>query len=227
MKTLIVDDERPARERLRTLLRRHEDVEILAECGSGESAVAAIRGSEPDVVFLDIRMPGMDGFDVLDALGPARGFDIVFLTAHDEHAVRAFETRAADFLLKPVGAKRLREALDRVRERMRGVRPVRRLVVRDGGEVTFVPVAEIDRVESAGNYAVLHTARGTHIVRETMSALEEFLSPDGFVRVSRLAILNVTRIRKIRPDGAASVAILADGTEIPVKCAVRDLTSRL
>lgn len=226
LRTVTVDDEPLARERLRALLGRHDDVEIVAECASGAEAVEAIQQKEPDVVFLDVQMPEMDGFRVLDVLGPIRGFEVIFLTAHDEHAVRAFDTRAVDYLLKPVSAARLAEAIDRVRGRTRDGRPARRLVVRDGTQIVFVPVEEIEWIESAGNYAIVHREGRTHIVRETMAALEGFLAGEGFLRLNRGAVVNLAKVQELRSaDGRAS-AVLQSGAEVALTRSLRDVEAR-
>jgi len=204
LRTIIVDDERMARTRLRRMLEKDPEVEIAAECEDGLAAVNAVRHEAPDLLLLDIQMPGMDGFGVLEALGRDRTPEVVFVTAYDEHAIRAFEEHALDYLMKPVAPERFAKMLARVRERLartqRGQESLfdllthrkaetrgTRLIVRNGERTTFVAPEEIDWVEAAGNYAILHLGGRTHILRETMNALENQLPGDRFCRVSRAA----------------------------------------
>jgi two-component system LytT family response regulator len=248
LRVAIVDDEDLARERLRHLLRKEAEVEIVAECADGASAVAAIREHQPDVVLLDIQMPGMDGFDVIRALAGGPMPAIVFVTAYDHHAVRAFEARALDYLLKPTTRARLHDALTRVGARVKAEPPammpqalldflaereqagsrVRRLTVREGERTIVVPVEEIAWIEAAGNYVLLHAGPQTHIVRETMSALENQLPPELFLRVSRSAMVNLRRIKELRAAGGGEhVAILSDGQKVPVTRSPREVEERL
>ena len=216
IRALIVDDEPLARERLRTLLAREPDVTLVGEAGDGAAAVRAILEHRPDLVFLDVQMPEIDGFDVLEAVADAPAPAVIFATAFDRHALRAFEVHAIDYLLKPFDRARFAAALDRARvELARGEaaaprllamlkglsahRPgARRLVVRDGGRVFFLPVDEVDWIEAAGNYVRLHAGAVQHLVRETMKSLAERLDPAVFARVHRSAIVNVDRIREMR-----------------------------
>jgi two-component system, LytTR family, response regulator len=246
LRVIIVDDETLARERLRRLLSSRPDVELLADCADGPSAVDAVRQHRPDVLILDVQMPGMDGFEVLRALGPKELPAVIFVTAFDEHAVRAFEARALDYLLKPASRARLGEALGRVRERLKTVSTlpeslidllaareaaagrVRRLVVRNGERVAFVSTEEIDWIEAAGNYVILHAGQESHILRETMNALEEQLGLDPFLRVSRSAIVNLRRVKEIRSVTAGEhVAILEGGQRIPMTRSLREVEERL
>jgi len=211
LRVLAIDDEPLARERLRQMLAQEAEVEIIGECADGAAAVEAIPALRPDLIFLDIRMPGLDGFEVLEALAPEHLPWTIFLTAYDQHAVRAFEARALDYLLKPVAKDRLAAALVRARERLRTAGPVpalqewlaeresaRRLVVRDGARVAFVPVASVIWIESAGNYVILHTAGASHILRETLNALEKRLPGELFLRISRAAIVNVRHVNELQ-----------------------------
>ena len=245
LRVIIVDDERMARTRLRRMLENDPDVEIAAECADGPAAVNAVRAEAPDLILLDIRMPGMDGFDVLAALGPERTPEVVFVTAYDEHAIRAFEEHALDYLMKPVSAERFAKMLARVRERRaqahrkqeslfellaqrnaeaRGTR----LVVRNGERTTFISPEEIDWVEAAGNYAILHLGKRTHILRETMSALEAQLPDDMFCRVSRSAILNLRRVKELQSVSPGEhVAILTEGQRIGISRGLREVEERL
>jgi two-component system LytT family response regulator len=219
IRALIVDDEALAREKLRTLLAREPDVEIVGECRDGAEAVAAIPRQAPDLVFLDVQMPEVDGFAVLEALDPAQVPALVFVTAYDKYALRAFEVHALDYLLKPFDRARFQKTLARARAELarasgaalgprleallaglRATRPyAERLVVREGGRVFFLRVAELDWIESAGNYARLHAGGDEHLIRETMKALEARLDPDRFVRIHRTAIVNLDRIATLKP----------------------------
>ncbi len=233
-RALIVDDEPLARERLRTLLASETDFRIVAECADGETAVAAIEESRPDVVFLDVQMPELDGFEVLDALGEGTPPLIVFVTAYEEYALRAFEASALDYLLKPFDRARFRRTIERVRARLAEpaaaapadvrallarlgeahARP-KRFVVREGSRLVFVPVETIDHIESAGNYVRLHTGGASHLYRATLAELERRLDPDVFVRVHRSAIVNIERVRKAEPFFHGEyILTLADGTRV-------------
>jgi two-component system LytT family response regulator len=246
LRVMIVDDERIARTRLRRLLESEADVEIVAECADGASAVEAVREHAPDLLFLDVQMPGMDGFEVLDALGREHAPPVVFVTAFDQHAVRAFETHALDYVLKPASAERLAKTLARVRERlaqsaaapqplldllaerMAAASQARRLVVRSGPRTTFVSPEEIDWVEAAGNYVVLHLGKQTHILRETMSALETKLPTSMFLRVSRSAILNLRRVKELQSVAPGEhAAILLDGQRVAITRTLREVEERV
>ena len=251
MKVIIVDDEPLARERLRRLLSGEPDVEIVAECADGPSAVEAVRRHRPDLLLLDVQMPGMDGFETLRALDAKALPTVVFVTGFDQHAVHAFEARALDYLLKPTTRARLAESLTRVRERLadgvaspqlpqalldllakRAGTPlptrVRRLVVRTGERVIFVPTEDVSWVEAAGNYAVLHVGSGTHILRETMSSLEGQLSGEGFLRVSRSAIVNLRRVKELQSIAPGEqIAILVDGQRVPMTRGIREVEEQL
>jgi two-component system LytT family response regulator len=245
LRVIIVDDERMARTRLRRMLEHDPEVEIVAECADGLAAVGAVQEEAPDLLLLDIQMPGMDGFGVLEALGPERTPEVVFVTAYDEHAIRAFEEHALDYLMKPVSPERFTKMLARVRERRthavrdqesllellaqrRGDPRGTRLVVRSGERTTFVSPEEIDWVEAAGNYAILHLGKRTHILRETMSGLESRLPGDMFCRVSRSAILNLRRVQELQSLSAGDhVAILSDGQRIGISRSLREVEERL
>jgi two-component system LytT family response regulator len=248
LRIVTVDDEPLARDRLRRLLSKEPDIEIVAECADGSAAIEAVRRHSPDVLLLDVQMPGMDGFEVVRALGdidkpPA----LVFVTAYDQHAVRAFEARAIDYLLKPTRQARLHEALQRARERLidqgretipqalldllaerdAAANRLRRIAVRNGERVTFVVTEQIDWIEAAGNYVLLHAGKENHIVRETLTALEAQL-PDAFFRVSRSAILNLRRIRELQSVTSGEyVAILVDAQRIPITRTIREVEERL
>jgi two-component system LytT family response regulator len=219
LRTVIVEDEPLARERLRSLLDAHEDVDVVAECADGHEAVATLRRENPDVVFLDIQIPGCDGFEVLEAVGADRVPAIVFVTAYDQYALRAFEVHAVDYLLKPYDEDRFNRALERARVTVKqGVDEavkekllsllkdlrspqgyVDRLVVKSAGRIFFLRVPEIDWIESAGNYVCLHVGGETHLLRETMNSLEARLDPTHFARIHRGTIVNIDRIRELQP----------------------------
>src|SRR5215207_2981602 len=215
LRSLIVDDEPLARELLRSMLSVHDDVEVVGEAGSGRAAVEAVREIEPDLMFLDVQMPGLDGFEVLQALGAERLPEVVFVTAYDQYALKAFEVHALDYLLKPFTRRRFAEAmehvLDRLALRQGGFEPgvaalldalraererPDRIAVRTGRGVHFVKPEEVSWVEAEGNYVRLHTPGGTHLVRGTLKEVEARLGPRRFVRVHRSALVNLDRIRR-------------------------------
>lgn len=239
IRTLLVDDEALARRRLRSLLRDDKDVEIVGECADGSAAVGQIEDLAPDLVFLDVQMPEADGFDVLDALAPTVMPVVVFVTAYDSYALKAFEFHALDYLLKPFSRQRFRSAMERAREEVRrrrredgpiecselaalvlelreaGRRP-QRLVVRDGGRVSFLRVDEIDWVESEGNYLRIHVGADAHLIRGTIKACAERLDSESFVRISRSTIVNLDRVRAVHPwTRGELVVVLRDGTQLP------------
>ncbi len=238
IKTLIVDDERLARQRLRRLLGAHPEIEIVGECGEGAAAVAAVQESEPDLLLLDIQMPGMDGFDVVQALGPAPLPLIVFVTAFDEHALRAFDACALDYLLKPVSPERLARSIDRVSDYLVALRTgtnspaapeessLAKFQVRNGQRTAFISPEEIDWIEADGNYAILHVGARNHLLRATMSALEAQL-PQSFARTSRSAIVNLRRVRELQSTGLNHYALLPENARVAVTGSIRELQQRL
>jgi two-component system, LytTR family, response regulator len=247
IRALVVDDEPLARRKIRRLLRGVPDVVVAGECGDGAAAAAMLRDVAPDLVFLDVQMPGLDGFAVLDALPAGRAPAVVFTTAYDEYAARAFEVRALDYLVKPFSRARFDEALRRAREalaragggaggavpdprlaalleelRAERARP-ERLVVKEDGRVRLVAVDDVDRVEAAGNYVRVHAGGASHLVRESMAALEPRLDPRRFVRVHRSTIVNVARIREIQPWFRGDlVLILRDGARVTLSRTYRE-----
>lgn len=235
IRALIVDDEPLARSKIRHLLGGEPDVAIAGECASGPEAIAALDGGGVDLMFLDVQMPEMSGFDVVEAAGADRLPVLVFVTAHDQYALRAFEAQALDYLLKPFDRDRFRRALDRARAQIRGrgaggvdprllslleglkpaPRYVDRLVIRSAGKVVFLGVAEIDWIESASNYVRVWAGGTSHLLRETMSAIEARLDPRVFVRVHRTAIINLERVKEMLPwFHGDHVVVLRDGTRI-------------
>ena len=236
MKTrvLIVDDEPIARRGIRRYLAKHNDIEVVGEAANGISAVEQINELHPDIVFLDVQMPDLDGFGVIENIEPSTSLApvYVFVTAHDVHAIRAFEVHAVDYLLKPYDkdrfAKALAHALQVVEQRgkanrglepllqsLRGLRPFERFVVKDKKRIFFVPVSNVLWIEATGNYACIHTASESHLLRETLTSLEEKLASHHFIRVRKSAIVNAACIREIRPmfDRVYDIA-LTEGTVV-------------
>jgi two-component system LytT family response regulator len=248
IRTLIVDDEPLARERLRTLLQEQAEVELIGECANGRDALAAIKREEPDLVFLDVQMPELDGFGVLAKLGQEKMPAIIFVTAHDKFALQAFEVHALDYLLKPFDKDRFQKALRRaldhlkrdhageLKERLSALlgdlksesKSPQRIAVKSSGCVIFLKIDDIDWVEAADNYVSLHIGTESHLHRETMSALEERLPPNKFLRISRSTIVNVDRIKELQPlfHGEYAV-ILRNGTRLTLSRSHRDKLDQL
>ena len=244
IRALIVDDESLARERVRTLIAASPGVTVLAECTGGREAVAAIVEHQPDLVFLDVQMPDLDGFQVLEALGDDHLPAVVFVTAYDEYALRAFEVHALDYLLKPIEPGRFARTLARVREtlgdqsdrRLQDLLdalatrdlPLDRLVIRTRSKVSFLKPGEIDWLEADGKHVKLHVGRETHIVRQQLKRLEARLAPHGFVRVHRSAIVNMDRIKELEPwFHGEYVVILKDGTKLTSSAAHSEALHRM
>lgn len=228
IRVVVVDDEAPARRMLADYLAEIPGFELVAECANGFEAVKAVAEHDPDLLLLDIQMPKLDGFEVLELL--ERELAVVFVTAHDEHALRAFEVHAVDYLLKPVARERLEEALARARSRV-GPRPraaelrasarpgqwLERVLVRDGTRVHVIPVAAVDYVEARDDAVEIRAGGASHRKQERLGDLEQRLDPARFVRVHRSYLLNVDRLRRLELYAKDSrVAILADGTRLPV-----------
>lgn len=250
VRVLVADDEPIGRHRLVRLLQAETDTEVVAACADGEEAVVAIREHSPDVVLLDIQMPYLDGFEVVSALGEAQQPVVIFVTAHDQYALRAFEVHAFDYLLKPVDQDRLRETIARAvssagrvpqlsptrrilclleelnaKERARGRE---RLVVRTAERAFFLRTETIDYIEAAGKFVHLHVGKTVHALRESMAELEAELDPTRFLRISRSAIVNLDRIQEIQPWFQGDyVLILSDGTRITSTRGYRDNMRRL
>ena len=235
LKVAIADDEPLARARLRELLEAEPGIDIVAECSTGTETVLAIQKERPDLVLLDVRMPEMDAFEVIAALGVNHLPAIIFVTAHDQFALRAFEANAADYLLKPFDHDRFQEALQRGRERAKrnaqshsmaevikllaGLKKpsktAQRFAIRLGGRILVVKPDEIDWIQGAGNYSELHVGSAVHLLRGTLAELEEQLSPTKFIRISRSLIVNVDRIREIRAKSHGDyVVVLRDGKNL-------------
>lgn len=244
VRTLVVDDEAPARRRIRRLLAAEAGVAVVGECGDGASAVSLIETLRPDLVFLDVQMPERDGFEVVKAIPPAKLPAILFVTAYDQYALRAFDVHAVDYLLKPFSGERFRTALararDRIARRMQDAglttlaatlrnRPdyLSRLLVRTGGRMVFVELAAVDWLEAADNYVRLHVRQREYLARETLASLEARLDPERFVRIHRSAIVQVDRIAETRPTshGDAEV-VLCDGTKLTATRTFREVLIR-
>ena len=219
MRVLIVDDEPLARANLCVLLRRDPTIEIVGECTSGMEALAEIRDKRPALVFLDVQMPECDGFDVLELLGAAPPAALVFVTAYDRYALRAFEAGALDYLLKPFDNARFDRTLERAKERIRLAKDAagkqERLVIKSAGQILFLRISEIDWIEAADYYACLHVGSATHLLRRSMSDLDRDLDPDIFCRIHRSAIVNLNRVRTLvlNEDGERDV-LLENGTTL-------------
>jgi two-component system LytT family response regulator len=260
IRVAIVDDEELSRERMRTLLAEHSDIEVVAECADGAEALRAIDDTHPDLVFLDVQMPEVDGFEVVEALERGDPGDkqkngnrppaIVFVTAHDDHALRAFEIHALDFLLKPFDSVRFEKTLSRARRHLRqsreavdarllalledlrterrGQRHSDRLIVKSGGRVFFLRTEEIDWVEAAGNYVRLHARNEAHLLRESMKNMEARLDPNTFVRIHRSAIVNIDRVKELEPwFHGEYIVIMRDGTRLTASRVYSDRLSAL
>jgi two-component system, LytTR family, response regulator len=219
IRTVIVDDEPLARSNLALLLRLDPEIDIVSECGSGAEALAEIRRAQPDLVFLDVQMPECDGFDVLELLGPGLPPAVVFVTAYDQYALRAFEAGALDYLLKPFDNARFDLALDRAKKRIAHgkdqPRKLERLAIKSAGQMLFVRVSEIDWIEAADYYACLHVGPRAHLVRRSMSELELELDSATFCRIHRSSIVNLDRVQglKLSADGEYEV-VLESGTRL-------------
>lgn len=218
-RVLIVDDEALARERVRTLLEASDGVTIVGECNGGREAVDAIIDKRPDLVFLDVQMPDLNGFEVLEAVATEWLPGVIFVTAYDEYALKAFDVHAIDYLLKPIEPERFHKALARATKRdllsFLDERPIDRLVIRTRSKVSFLKPSEIDWIEADGKHARLHAGSETHVVRHTLTRLEQRLAPHGFVRVHRSAIVNMDRIKELEPwFHGEFVVILKDGTKL-------------
>lgn len=243
IRTLVVDDEPLARERLTSLLGLETDIEVIGQCRDGEDAARAITEHTPDLVFLDVQMPGLNGFEVIEAVGTEKMPLVIFVTAYDQHALKAFQVRALDYLLKPFDRERFHEALQRARTQIQRaetgdlgrrllalVKDLRRdqpktdrLVVKSGGRLFFLRTDEIDWIEAAGNYVRLHVGNTSHLLRETMNAIESRLDPEKFFRIHRSRIVNMERIQEMQPwlNGEYAV-LLRTGTRLTLSRGYRE-----
>lgn len=230
LRALLVDDEDLARHALRELLKQHPEVSVVGECANGFEALKAAAEHQPDLIFLDVQMPKLTGFDVLELIEPQPA--VIFVTAYDEFAMKAFEVHAMDYLLKPVGRERFEAALERAKSRIGERVPVahelaaaarqpqqflERLVVKDGTRVTLIPVTKLDYVEAQDDYVALASHGAKHLKQQTIASIEAGLDPARFVRIHRSYIVNFERVVRIEPYGKDSrLAILSDGTRLPV-----------
>jgi two-component system LytT family response regulator len=246
IRVVIADDEPLARERLRTLLKTEEWVEIVGECHDATETIKAIEDLRPDLVFLDVQMPGGTGFEVIEAVGPAEMPPVVFVTAFDRYALRAFDVRALDYLLKPFDRERFQQALGRARQQLqhapdgelqrrllelvhdlKGSTRVDRFVVKSGGRVYFVRTSEIDWIEAAGNYVKLHVGAESHLLRDTMTAIEAQLDPEMFVRIHRCHIVNIERVQEMQPwFNGEYIVCLKSGARLTLSRGYRDKFQR-
>ena len=229
---IIVDDEQLARQLIRQLLAKHREVTVLAECANGIEAVKAVAEHKPSLIFLDVQMPKLTGFDVLELINTDAA--VIFTTAFDQYAMRAFEVHAVDYLLKPIGRERFETALAHAKTRLENKTPnprpeelaaaarapqqfLERLVVKDGTKVSIIPTTKLDYVEAQDDYVAIATAGKKHLKQQTIGSLEACLDPKSFVRIHRSYIVNLERVARIEPYGKDSkIAILADGSRLPV-----------
>lgn len=244
IRTLIIDDVALARERIKRCLARDPEIEIIGECDNGAKAVADIRSLAPELIFLDVQMPALNGFGVLEALGKERLPEVIFVTAYNEYAIQAFEVNALDYLLKPVDCERLEVAVERAKARRAQVSRVedfdhrfkamledlksgskyaKRLTIKLTGRTILLPTDEIDWIETYGNYLKVHAGRESHLIRGTMQSLEAKLDPQKFVRVHRTALVNVEKIKEIVPrSNGDQELVLQNGTQLMLSRNYRD-----
>lgn len=241
IRAFLVDDEVLARNRLRKFLALEPDVEIVGECDNGTEALAFIRERHPDLVFLDLHMPQFSGLDIARALPVDNRPAIVFVTAHDQHAVEAFEIRATDYLLKPISHSRLQETVRRVRQRLQAANPavavvaplpepsyLNRFAIKESNQTLFLKASDVNYIEAAANYVVLCTPQGNHILRETLRNLETTLSPASFLRISRAVIVNLDRVKAIRAGAPGEwLVVLHGGRELPMTRGLKEVQERL
>ncbi len=233
IRTVVVDDERLARSNVAIMLRKDPEIVIVSECGSGKEAVAEIRTLKPELVFLDVQMPEFDGFDVLEALGKDLPPAVVFVTAYDDYAVRAFEAGALDYLLKPFDNARFETALarakDRIAQRRIAPRGANRMAIKDKGQILFLDIVDIDWIEAAEYYSCLHVGQKSYLLRRSMAELEQEFDANIFCRIHRSAIVNLERVQALalNADGENEV-VLKNGARLPLSRRHRkDVQSRL
>ncbi len=263
IRTILVDDEALANQGLRLRLAAFDDIEIIDTCHNGREAIRSIKLNKPDLVFLDIQMPGFDGFSVVAGIMEVEPPLVVFVTAYSEHAIRAFEANAVDYLLKPVDPERLKDSIDRVRARMseaRGAGEVeklravleevaphavrdldegvvsetpaadryeKRINIKDQGQIFRIDVDDIERIDAAGDYMIIHTGDNTLILRETMKDLEKRLDPRNFQRIHRSAIVNLEQVRQVKPHtNGECFLVLASGAQVKVSRSYREVVAR-
>ncbi|MDP2237373.1 MAG: LytTR family transcriptional regulator DNA-binding domain-containing protein [Bacteroidales bacterium] len=245
IRTLIIEDEEPARNLLRTFLESFDEIDLIGECSDGFSGLKTINELQPDLVFLDIQMPRLTGFELLELLDDIP--EIVFTTAYDEYALKAFDLNAVDYLMKPFSKQRLRQAVDKVIERFRikssgkekvsqlveqmhqKARPLERIVVKSGSKIHVIPIQDIEQLEAQDDYVMIHTAQGRFMKKETMASMEQNLPEDSFIRIHRSHIVNVSQIQRIEQYGKESyLLILKNGNQVSVsKSRIKDLKREL
>jgi two-component system LytT family response regulator len=244
LRAIIVEDEKPARELVKAFLKEHENIELVGECDNGFDGVKAINETKPDLVFLDIQMPKLTGFEMIELLDEVP--DVIFTTAFDQYAIKAFELSAVDYLMKPFSKKRFSEAIEKVYHRIsqnqekpkikefanqvkEDTEEIERIFVKTGSKIDVVPVNEIVRIESEDDYVEIFTPKGKFLKKETMNYLEKVMPKDTFVRVHRSSIINLNQIQKIEKYGKdSSMVILKDGSRVNVsKSRIKDLRSQL
>ena len=242
-RVIIADDEPLARARLRMLLAEEAWIDVIAECSDGPSTITAIEKFRPELVFLDVQMPGGSGFDVIESVGAGRMPFVIFVTAFDRYALRAFDVHALDYLLKPFDRDRFRDAVTRARERIErssngdlerrllalvndlkpAPQPLERFVIKSGGRVFFLRAEDIEWIEAAGNYVKLHVGAETHVFRETMNSLEARLNPSVFFRIHRSHIVNIERVRELQPwFNGEYVVFLTSGARLTLSRGYRE-----
>jgi len=248
IRTIIADDEELARNRIKHLLQAELDIEIVAECSDGHKTVEAILEQGPELLFLDVQMPEMDGFEVLQAVGERRSLTVIFVTAYDQYALRAFEAYALDYLLKPFNRARFRKAVerarlqiarenrDRVDQRLAALLKdarttseyLERLVIRSAGRIVFLRTDDVDWFEGCANYVQLHVGKSTHLLREKISTLEARLDPGKFIRIHRSSIVKIDRIKEMRSSGDGEhVVVLHDGSRLSLSRGYRERFQKL
>jgi two-component system LytT family response regulator len=239
IKALVVDDEFLGRERICSLLSEHADIKIVGECVNGREAVEAIQNLKPDLIFLDVQMPKIDGFEVVQIIGAENMPAVIFVTAYDEYAIRAFEINAVDYLLKPFDQERFEKAVERAKREIKRHEPpteirenlrellkevknepgyLKRIPVKSASGTTFVPTEEIDWISASGHYLELHIGNKTHLIREKLSVIETQLDPQIFARIHRSTIVNIDRIKSLHPIfNGDQLVILKDGRELNLR----------
>ena len=257
IRTLIVDDEPEARLGLRALLERDEQIQLLGECANGIEAVDQIQSHQPDLVLLDVQMPGLNGFGVLQRLDMAPPPVVIFVTAYDQYSIKAFEVHAVDYLLKPFTNRRFHEAIDQAKQKIRSQKDLSRLTermnallarfendppraadptteylhriaVKEGDRITFLNVETIDWIEAADNYICLHVGTKSYLLRSKLGDIEKQLDPNQFLRIHRSRIVNIDRIREMQPMGSGDcIVVLKDGTELNSSRTYREQRRRL
>jgi two-component system, LytTR family, response regulator len=248
LRVIVADDEPLARERIRALLAEEPEFEIVMECANGVQTVKAAQEHRPDLLFLDVQMPRFNGFEVIEVLAPDHVPAVIFTTAHDEYAIRAFEVNALDYLLKPFTEARFKAALQRARRQLEQAHQSRpdprlaslvnyvhgagpeskRILIRSPERILFLKPDEINHVEAAGNYVILHVGNERHILRETTATMEARLAAAGFMRISRSLIVNLAYIREVRPVGPGQYSVLLkNGTSLDMTCSLSELQARL